>query len=103
MDEELHLHLLELAVAKDEVARRDLVAEALPYLRDPERELAARDGRHVVEVDEDALGRLWSQIGDRRGVLDRTDVGLEHQVELPRLGEGAALAAVRAGDLAGRS
>ncbi|BDZ46660.1 hypothetical protein GCM10025866_25690 [Naasia aerilata] len=37
LDEELHLHLLELAGAEDEVAGRDLVAEALPDLADAER------------------------------------------------------------------
>lgn len=34
LDEELHLHLLEFAGAEDEVARRDLVAEALAGLAD---------------------------------------------------------------------
>src|SRR5688572_22165454 len=37
--EELDLHLLELARAKREVARRDLVAEGLAGLRDAERNL----------------------------------------------------------------
>jgi hypothetical protein len=41
LDEELHLHLLELAGAEDEVARRDLVAERLADLRDAERRLLA--------------------------------------------------------------
>jgi hypothetical protein len=40
--EELHLHLLELADAEQEVAGRDLVAEALADLRDPERRLHAQ-------------------------------------------------------------
>ena len=49
LDEELHLHLLELARPEDEVARRDLVAERLADLRDAERNLlpgrsAARSG-----------------------------------------------------------
>src|SRR5690606_18207631 len=35
LDEELHLHLLELARTEDEVSRRDLVAERLADLRDP--------------------------------------------------------------------
>ena len=39
--EELELHLLELADAEDEVARGDLVAEALAYLADAEGQLAA--------------------------------------------------------------
>ncbi len=56
--EVLHLHLLELERAEDEVARRDLVAERLADLRDPERWLAARDLGDVLEVDEDALRGL---------------------------------------------
>ena len=44
LDEELHLHLLELAGAEDEVARRDLVAERLADLADAERRLLARRG-----------------------------------------------------------
>src|SRR5690606_16595723 len=42
LDEELHLHLLELAGPEDEVARRDLVAERLADLADAERDLLAR-------------------------------------------------------------
>src|SRR3712207_377783 len=42
LDEELHLHLLELAGAEDEVARRDLVAEGLADLADAERRLLPR-------------------------------------------------------------
>src|SRR6478736_3086693 len=57
-DEELHLHLLELAQAEEEVPGRDLVAERLADLRDAERRLAPRDLEHVLEVDEDPLRRL---------------------------------------------
>ena len=94
--EELHLHLLELARAEDEVAGRDLVAERLADLRDAERRLLARRRLHVGEVDEDALRGLRAQVRDRRVVLHRADEGLEHQVELARLGEGVLHAAVRA-------
>src|SRR5205807_1284490 len=41
-NEVLHLHLLELAHAEEEVAGRDLVAERLADLRDPERRLSPR-------------------------------------------------------------
>jgi hypothetical protein len=58
LDEELHLHLLELAGAEDEVAGRDLVAEALADLADAERRLLARRLLHVEVVDEDALRGL---------------------------------------------
>ncbi len=95
-DEELHLHLLELTGAEDEVARRDLVAERLADLRDAERRLLARRRLHVLEVDEDALRGLRAQVRDRRVVLHRTDVGLEHQVEVAGLGERVLHAAVRA-------
>src|SRR5690606_21775383 len=42
LDEELHLHLLELPRAEDEVARRDLVAEGLADLADAVRRLITR-------------------------------------------------------------
>jgi hypothetical protein len=44
---------------------------------------------HVLEVDEDALRRLGAQIRKRALVLERAHVRLEHEVELPRLGEVA--------------
>src|SRR5207245_5869259 len=47
--EELHLHLLELARPKREVAGGDLVAERLADLRDAERELLP-GGLELVEV-----------------------------------------------------
>ena len=82
LDEVLHLHLLELARAEDEVAGRDLVAEALAHLADTERGLASRRGLHVEEVDEDALRRLGPQVVQPLLGLDRTEVGLEHHVEV---------------------
>ncbi len=100
-DEVLHLHLLELERAEDEVPRRDLVPERLPDLRDAERRLATRDLRHVLEVDEDALRGLGAQVRVLSGLLDRPDSRLEHQVELPRLREVALVGL--AGMLAGTS
>ncbi len=88
-DEELHLHLLELAHPEEEVARRDLVAERLADLRDPERRLAARELEDVLEVDEDPLRRLGAEVRRRARVLHRPDLRLEHEVELARLGEVA--------------
>ena len=86
-NEVLHLHLLELERAEDEVARRDLVPERLPDLRDAERRFPARNLGHVLEVDEDALGGLGAEVRILSGLLDRADPGLEHEIELPRLGE----------------
>ncbi len=87
--EELHLHLLELPGAKDEVPRRDLVAEALTDLGDPERWLLAGELQVVLEVQEDALGRLGAEVDGGALVLDRPHGRLEHEVELPRLGQVA--------------
>ena len=89
--EELHLHLLELPRTEDEVAGRDLVAEGLADLRDPERRFLARELQDVLEVDEDALRRLGSQVDGRAGLLDGADRGLEHEVEVARLREVALL------------
>ena len=69
--EELELHLLELAGAEHEVARRDLVAEALADLRDAERRLLAAGVEHVLEVHEHALRRLGPQVDLVTGALDR--------------------------------
>src|SRR6266511_4369280 len=99
LDEVLHLHLLELARTEDEVARRDLVAEALAHLGDAERRLLARRGHHVGEVDEDSLCRLRAQVVQALVVLDGAEIGLHQAVEHPGLGEAALAAAVRAVDL----
>ncbi len=88
-DEVLHLHLLELERPEDEVARRDLVAERLADLRDPERRLSAGDLRDVLEVDEDPLRGLGAQVRVEPRLLDRADPRLEHEVELSGLGEVA--------------
>ena len=88
--EVLHLHLLELAGAEDEVLRRDLVAERLAHLGDAEGRLLARRVEDVGEVEEHALGRLGPQVGHVALVLHRAGVGLEHQVEGPGLGQVGA-------------
>ena len=80
--EELHLHLLELARAEDEVAGSDLVAERLADLGDAERRLLAAELEDVFEVDEDALRGLGAQVGDGALVFHRADRRLEHEVEL---------------------
>src|SRR3569832_909937 len=89
MAEELHLHLLELARAEGEVARRDLVAKALARLGDPEGDLHPAAVHDVLEVDEHALCRFGTQ--ERRPFFsrERPDGRLEHQVEFPRLGQAA--------------
>src|SRR6185369_17172191 len=101
-DEILHLHLLEFARTENEVARCDLVPEALAHLGDAERRLLPGSGLDVLVVDEDALGRLWPQVMQAFVALHRAEVGLHQAVEHLRLGEGALVAAVRAVDLGQR-
>ncbi|EOD65990.1 putative transcriptional regulator [Amycolatopsis vancoresmycina DSM 44592] len=96
LDEELHLHLLELARPEDEVARRDLVAEGLADLADAERRLLPRRRLDVGEVHEDALRGLRAEVVQALFGLHRAEVGLQHHVEVPRRGVLAARAAVRA-------
>src|SRR5262249_51222283 len=94
-DEVLHLHLLELAHAEEEVPGCDLVPERLADLRDPEGRAPPRELQDVLEVDEDALRGLGPEVRKRGRVLERADVRLEHQVELTRFGEVALLPLAR--------
>ena len=96
--EELQLHLLELADAEDEVARGDLVAEGLADLADAEGQLLPGGALDVVEVHEDALGGLGTEVHGVLGVLGDALEGLEHQVELTDVGE-VVLAAGGAGNV----
>src|ERR1051326_364937 len=95
MAEELDLHLLELARAEREVAWRDLIAKALAGLRDAERDPDAGAVQHVLEVDEDALGGFGAQKCSPFFTTESTNVRLEHQVELARLGKRAKFLGVR--------
>ena len=92
LDEELHLHLLELAHAEDELAGHNLVAEGLTYLCDAEGQLHAAGLLHVEVVDEDALSRLGTQVDGGGAVGRAAHLGLEHEVELAHLGPVACAA-----------
>ena len=81
-DEELQFHLFELAGAEGEVSRVDFVAERLADLRDAERNLLTRNFEDRFELREDGLRGFRAEISDALGILDWTDVGLEHQIEL---------------------
>ena len=96
--EELQLHLLELPHPEDEVARGDLVAEALADLADAEGQLPPGGALDVDKVGEDALGGLRPQVDGVLGVLGDPLEGLEHQVELADVGE-VVLSAGGAGDV----
>ncbi len=89
MAEEFDLHLLELAGAEGEVPRRDLVAEALAHLGDAEGDAHPGAVQDIFEVDEDALGGFRPQEGGIVFAPQGADDGLEHEVEFPRLGQGA--------------
>src|SRR5689334_10804600 len=58
LDEELHLHLLELARAENEIARGDFIAERFSDLRDPEWDLLAGCLLDIEEIDVRTLRRF---------------------------------------------
>ena len=62
LHEELHLHLLKLTHAEDELTGYYLVAEGFAYLRDAEWHLHATSLLHIEVVDKDALSCLRTQI-----------------------------------------
>ena len=68
-DEVLHLHLLELARAKDEVTGRDFVAKRFADLCDAERQFATAGVQHVKKIDEDALRGFGTKINQRGRIL----------------------------------
>ena len=86
LHEKLHLHLLELTHAEDELTGHDFVAEGLTYLCDTEGDLHTARLLHVQVVDEDTLRRLGAEV-HLHGTFGRgTHLGGEHQVELTYLG-----------------
>ncbi len=96
-DEELEFHLLEFAGSEGEVAGVDFVAEGLADLADAEGDFLARDFEDVLELGEDGLGGFGPQPGEVLGAFHRADISFEHQVELARFGEEAAVFGVVAG------
>src|SRR5215813_3331139 len=83
----LHLHLLKLASAKDEISRRYFVAKRLANLRNTEWQLAAAGRQDIEKVNKNSLRSFRSQINQRgRVIFSRgSDVRAEHQIEGPRL------------------
>ena len=82
-DKEFEFHLLELPHPEDKVPGRDLIAEGLADLRNPEGRAPCRGIHHVAEVREDGLGRLRTHVGEVGAVVYRAHGGFEHQVEGP--------------------
>ena len=87
LDEVFHLHLLELARAKDEVAGRYFVPERLSNLGHAKGQLAAAGVQDIQKIDEDSLGGLRPQIHQRIRIVFSGSAGmrLKHQIERPRL------------------
>ena len=96
--EKLHLHLLKLTGTECKVARRNFISERLPDLADAERDLLSGSPLNILEVDEDSLGCLRTQIDRILRILRHTLECLEHQVELADVCE-IVLAAGRARDI----
>ena len=78
-NEELHLHLLELAHTEDELTGHDLIAECLTDLGDTERDAHAACLLHVEIVDEYALGSLGTEVYIHGAVGSGAHLGLEHR------------------------
>src|SRR2546421_2247800 len=85
MDKELQIPLLELALAKQEVPRGDLVAERLPDLADPKRDLHTRRLDHVVKVEVNVLAGLTAQVSLHTLALDNAQVRLHQKIKSARL------------------
>jgi hypothetical protein len=63
--------LLELARAKGEIARINLVPKRFPDLRDAERQLLARHIQHILELHENRLRRFGRRYAIEAGSADR--------------------------------
>ena len=96
--EEFQLHLLEFARAECEIARSDFVPEGFSDLADAEGNFLSGRSLDIFKIDENALGRLRTEIDRILGVFRDALEGLEHQVELAYAGE-VVFAAGRAGNL----
>src|SRR5271154_5951844 len=91
LDEKFQFHLLELARAEGEIARRDLVAERLADLRDAERDALPRRFQNIFELRENRLRGFGAEISNAVFAFNRTDISFEHQVEWPRFSQKGAI------------
>ena len=98
LTEELELHLLELTRTECEVAGRDLISEGFADLGNAERHFLSGSSLDILEVYENTLRSLGTQINGILCVFRDALECLEHQVELTDVGK-IMLAAGRAGDL----
>ena len=91
MTEPFQLHLLELTAAENEIPRRHLIAERLADLRNPERHFHAGAINHIFEIQENTGAGFGAQIDFVFFSSRRARVGMEHHVELARLGQRSGL------------
>src|SRR3989344_2548080 len=91
-----YLHLFELTYAEDKVARRDFVAESLPYLADAERQFWVERINHVFKVHKYSAGGLRPQVRDGcllSGSDRRAEHGVKARAVRHRVGEAAHVSA----------
>ena len=96
--EELQLHLLELSGTEGEVTRSDLVTEGFSDLSDSEGNFLSGGSLYILEVYEDTLCGLRTEIYRILCILGHALEGFEHQVELTDVCE-IVFSAGGAGDL----
>src|ERR1700675_3861047 len=84
LDEKFQFHLLELARAEGEIARRDFVAERFADLRDAERDALPRRFQNIFELRENRLWGFGAEISDIVFALNWSDKCFEHQIERTR-------------------
>mmetsp|Transcript_15746 Transcript_15746/g.32915 ORF Transcript_15746/g.32915 Transcript_15746/m.32915 type:complete len:440 (-) Transcript_15746:120-1439(-) len=87
-NEILDLHLLEFPRTENKISRSNFVPKRLPDLSNSKRQFGATGPQNIFVVDENALCRLGTEIGHRRGILHGPHIGLEHEIEVPRHGQG---------------
>ena len=69
IDKIFNLHLLKLAAAEDEIARRNLIAKRLTLLSDAKRQIRIETIDDVFEISEDALGSFWAKVRNRLWII----------------------------------
>mmetsp|Transcript_18939 Transcript_18939/g.44067 ORF Transcript_18939/g.44067 Transcript_18939/m.44067 type:complete len:295 (-) Transcript_18939:643-1527(-) len=89
--EVLDFQLLELTRSEQKLPWCNLIAEGLAHLGDTKGDLLPSGSFHILEVDENALSSLRSQVAYRRRIRIGAHIGGKHQVESPGHGERSRL------------
>ena len=85
--EKLQFHLLEFTNTEDEVARGDLIPEALAHLADAEGQFFPGSTGDIGKVYKDALCGLRAEIHGVFRIFGNTLERFEHQIELSDIGK----------------